>query len=323
MLETPVLFLIFNRPENTSQVFEGIRKARPKRLFVAADGPREHKKGEIEICRQARLIATSVDWECEVKTLFRKKNLGCKVAVSSGISWFFEQVEFGIILEDDCKPDSSFFTFCEKMLSHYHNDSRVMMICGTNYLSYEISSKIEDSYFFANYYPIWGWATWKRAWSLYDVEMKNWNRFKNTKQLYWLFSNPEISKYYESMFDLIENGFDTWDIQWWFTCIFQSGLSIIPKYNLISNIGVIGTHSSTQGDYRINMPVYPLDEGEIKHPLFVVTDKYLNEMTYKMSHAQIDIDNGAIRDDFSNNNTYQYHPKKNIKNFIKKIVRKK
>ncbi len=286
-LETSVLFLIFNRPDNTRQVFESIKKAKPKRLFVSADGPREGKVGETEICRQVRTIATQVDWNCEVKVLFRDNNLGCKLAVSSGITWFFEHVEFGIILEDDCNPNQAFFGFCEQMLSHYHHDPRIMMICGTNYLSSEISSQIEHSYFFSNYFPIWGWATWKRAWRLYNVEMKGWDKFRDTKQLLWLFSDTRISTYYHSMFDLIKNGFNTWDIQWWYTCIFQNGLAVIPKYNLISNIGVEGTHTSTQGNYGINLSTHNLELKKIIHPEFVIADRYLNEMTYKVSHAQI------------------------------------
>lgn len=289
MSDTPVLLLIFNRPDNTKQVFEAIKKARPKKLFVAADGPRVDKDGEIDLCRQARQIATEVNWDCKVKTLFRDNNLGCKLAVSSGINWFFEQVEQGIILEDDCIPNHDFFGYCAQLLSYYKHDPRIMMICGTNYLPAELSDKIEQSYFFSNYYPIWGWATWKRAWSLYDVDMKSWDTFKESKQLFYQFSNLKISVYYEYMFDMIKNGFDTWDIQWWYTCIFQSGLAIIPKYNLVSNNGIIGTHTSTQGNFSINMPTYNFGQDKLIHPEFVFTDKYLNEMTYKMSHAQIDV----------------------------------
>jgi len=315
-LETPVLFLIFNRPDNTSEVFESIKQARPKKLFVAADGPRDGKQGEFENCQQAKTIATSVDWNCEVRTLFREKNLGCKLAVSSGINWFFEHVENGIILEDDCNPNLSFFGFCQQMLSYYDNDARIMMICGTNYLPVEISAKITNSYFFSNYYPIWGWATWKRAWRLYDVKMKGWDEFKETHQLSWLFSSYKIAAYYQSMFELIRNGFDTWDIQWWFTCISQSGLSVIPKYNLVSNIGITGTHSNTQGDFFINTPTYHLELTNMIHPQFVVSDKYLNEVTYKLSHAQIDVGSSITSPSVS------LSFRTIIKLLLKKLVRK-
>ena len=110
--DVPVLFLIFNRPDTTKQVFDAIRKARPKRLYVAADAPRVEKEGEAALCQQTRAIIKQVDWDCEVQTLFREENLGCQKAISSAIDWFFEHEEMGIILEDDCLPSPSLFSFC-------------------------------------------------------------------------------------------------------------------------------------------------------------------------------------------------------------------
>jgi len=121
---SPVLFLIFNRPDTTTRVFEAIRAARPERLYVAADGPRMTREGEAERCAEARRIATAVDWPCEVKTLFRETNLGCRAAVSGAITWFFEHEEEGIILEDDCLPDPSFFPYCTELLAHYRDTGR-------------------------------------------------------------------------------------------------------------------------------------------------------------------------------------------------------
>jgi len=322
MIKVPVLFLIFNRPDTTSQVFEAIRRAQPNELFIAADGPRENREDEADRCRQVRQIATQVDWECQVKTLFRDKNLGCKAAVSSGIDWFFEHVEEGIIIEDDCVPDQSFFGFCERLLTHYRNDTRVMMICGTNYLQDQI--KIEESYYFSNYYPIWGWATWRRAWHFYDVEMSSWEELKARKQIYWLFSNASIAGYYEAMFQLIRDGFDTWDIQWWYACIFQHGLAVVPKRNLISNCGITGAHSNTQGDFRINLPTSPVNYKNLMHPKFVIPDKSLNELTYKLSHAQVDVTENEVKSSNQINagllNTFPASAL--VKNLIKRVKNK-
>ncbi|MBA4056200.1 MAG: nucleotide-diphospho-sugar transferase, partial [Marivirga sp.] len=163
-LETPVLLLIFNRPDTTRRVFEAIRKARPKRLFVAADGPRQHKPEDADRCAKARKIATDVDWECEVKTFFRDTNVGCGRGPSGGISWFFEHVDEGIILEDDCLPSPLFFRFCAELLERYRDDKRVMEIGGNTFMD-EANRDKEYSYYFSSHNNIWGWATWKRAWA--------------------------------------------------------------------------------------------------------------------------------------------------------------
>ena len=156
-LETPVLFLVFNRPDTTAQVFEAIRQAKPPRLYVASDGAREDKEGELEKVKQVREIVSQVDWNCEVKTLFRDKNLGCKIAVSSAIDWFFEQEEMGIILEDDCLPHPTFFRFCQELLERYRDDERIGMISGNNF---QFGRKCTDySYYFSMYSHIWGWAS--------------------------------------------------------------------------------------------------------------------------------------------------------------------
>jgi hypothetical protein len=286
-MKKPVLFLIFNRPDTTQIVFDEIKKAKPPRLYVAADGSRKDKEGEMEKCQQTREIIKQVDWQCEVKTLFREENLGCGKAISSGIDWFFENEEDGIILEDDCVPEQSFFGFCEKMLDFYKDDERIMMISGTNY---DIdASNYEFSYFFANYYTIWGWATWRRAWKLYDRDIKNWDDFKNRKQLEYLFSDKKIADYYSGMVDFLNTGFDTWDIQWWITCIVQYGLAVVPRENLISNIGWAGIHKGNDDDYFKGSSTVSIDLTNLKHPSYVMPDIDLNIELYRKSHAQLDL----------------------------------
>lgn len=267
-LKVPVLFLIFNRPDTTRRVFEAIRQAKPVRLFVAADGPREDRQGEAEKCAQVRSIIENVDWDCEVVTLFREKNLGCRKAVSSAIDWFFEKTEEGIILEDDCLPSQSFFMYCQELLEYYRNDTRIMQISGSNFFK----SDIEESYFFSKYGPIWGWATWKRAWKYYDVTMRFWPEIKLKKMHYdFCFDEDEV-KAREDIFDSVYNGaIDTWDYQWVFAKLVNNGLSITPIENLISNIGFSedATHTTSKGDKRENLErkelVFPL-----VHPPFML-----------------------------------------------------
>lgn len=250
-LNTPVLFLIFNRPETTKQVFEEIRKAKPKELFIACDGPRKNKIGEKEKVEEVRDIVSKIDWPCKVKKLYRKKNLGCKYAVSSAIDWFFENVEEGIILEDDCLPSQSFFRFCQEMLDKYKNDEKIMHVSGTNV---EGISKIEKDYFFSKCYNVWGWATWRRAWKKYDVEMKEWKNIRFSKKFLNIiegYSFPNKIKSWRLYQLTYLKKIDTWDYQWDLICKL-SGLSIIPSKNFITNIGFSSdaTHTSENGNRK-------------------------------------------------------------------------
>lgn len=234
-METPILFIIFNRPETTRLVFDEIRKAKPIKFFIAADGPRIDKLEDIEKCKATREIVSNIDWPCEVKTLFQEKNLGCKIAVSSAIDWFFEYIEEGIILEDDCLPDQSFFHFCEELLEKYKNEEKVMMIGGFN-----MNTKIDIkySYIYSRFIHIWGWATWKRAWTKYDVEMRSWEEKTNQEKIKKIIDNNNQWKTKKWSYDKTFSGKkDTWDYQWDYACLLNHGLCIIPSKNLVKNIG--------------------------------------------------------------------------------------
>ncbi len=229
-MNTPVLFLIFNRPDTTKRVFEEIRKVKPKKLFVAGDGPRKNKEGEAELCAQTRAVIENIDWDCELKTLFREENLGCKDAVSQAIDWYFSQVEEGIILEDDCLPNASFFTFCEAMLEKYRDDERIMHISGNNPLNEEP----DDSYYFVKTPHVWGWATWRRAWAKYDVDMKSFPDFKIENAI----KEDYVQKYWLKTFKRVISGeINTWDYQWAYALFYNNALSIVPKKVLVSNLG--------------------------------------------------------------------------------------
>jgi len=259
-LTTPVLFIVFNRPDTTRRVFSEIKKAKPPRLYIAADGPRTwEEKKKTDAVRNH--ILKNVNWKCEIKTLFRDKNLGCKYAVSSAIDWFFKNEEKGIILEDDCIPSQSFFRFCQEMLEKYKNNEKIMHISGTNV---EEISPIKEDYFFADAFNVWGWATWKRAWKHYDVEMKDWPKWR-IKSLgfmkeYSLINKIKSLRLYELTY---RNKINTWDYQWDFCCKKNGGISIIPRANLITNIGFDnGTHTTnyekdkfTLKRYRLKFPL--------------------------------------------------------------------
>jgi len=262
--DTPVLFLIFNRPDTTQQVFQAIRAARPARLFVAADGPRTDRPGDPALCATTREIIGQVDWECEVSTLFREKNLGCRHAISSAIDWFFTHVEEGIILEDDCLPDTSFFPFCGQLLARYRNDERVMMISGTRRLKRQVV--IPESYYFSRYYDIWGWATWKRAWSLYDIRMSRWPEYEKRGYLKEVYRHQRMVAHLRKMMqETYDQRLDTWDLQWGYTCIFNHGVSIIPNVNLVKNIGDTGIHTRSPGPYHA-LPTGRVTPETMVHP---------------------------------------------------------
>jgi hypothetical protein len=242
-MRSPILFLIFNRPDVTRKVFNAIQSATPTRLYIAADGPRTTKVGEVELCEEVRQIITQVDWPCEIKTLFRSENLGCKKAVSSAITWFFKHEPEGIILEDDVVPSPAFFEFCDYALEKYRDDYRIGMVTGTNLLGADVNSM---EYMYSQIFSIWGWATWKRAWDLYNVKMDAWpNKYLKDSLLYQY--KPNLAEYFIKTFDShVARNIDTWDAQWVYTCAFNSFMCITPKANMISNIGIVGTHSSVE-----------------------------------------------------------------------------
>jgi len=292
--DTPILFLVFNRPETTLLVFEAIKSIQPPKLYIAADGPRTNKINENNLCEEVKRITSKIDWPCTVKTLYREKNLGCKKAVNEAITWFFEQEEEGIILEDDCLPNISFFLFCSEMLQKYRSDNRIAMITGTNYLTQKES--LHNSYFFSQHYTIWGWATWKRAWNNYDVNMSLYSKRKDelTKQIrlaypwyYWI--------YLIYLFELIKsNSIDTWDIQWVFRCMVDNQLCVTPSLNLITNIGVIGAHSNVVGDSHF-IKSYELDFSNLSSPISFLPnyqyDRRLLKQKYRMASLRITIKN--------------------------------
>ena len=254
-MKTPILFIIFNRISTTEKAFTAIKQYKPTKLFVAADGPRIYKSGEKETCEKVRDLVAKIDWPCTVKRLYRKKNLGCKKAVSSAIDWFFNNVEEGIILEDDCLPNPSFFKFCEHLLEKCRDDKRIMHIGGNNFQS--TPDKFDNGYYFSKYPHIWGWATWRRAWKYFDVKMDNWPKIKKTRILDKYWSTYWEKSYWKAIFDLTYLGkFDAWGYQWLYAIRLNGGISITPGVNLVRNIG-FGQNSTHFSDSDARYDVRP------------------------------------------------------------------
>ncbi|MBL6448119.1 nucleotide-diphospho-sugar transferase [Fulvivirga sp. 29W222] len=283
-LQVPVLFLVFNRPDVTRQVFEAIRLAKPRQLFIAADGPRKDKVGESEKCRMVREIATNVDWECEVSTLFREENQGCGEAVSEAITWFFMHVEEGIILEDDCLPAQDFFQFCAEMLAYYRHDTRVMQIGGNNLLP-EQYRDYEYSYFFSNHNYIWGWATWKRAWDLFSYKMEYYEKVGRKKYHDKYFQSLDEQDYFQYAFDRTYTGIEyptSWDYQWQYARMLNAGFTAVPSKNLVVNLGYgdDATHTVNSNSVISSLKLEQMDL-PLKHPEFVMVDRLRDSEIFK------------------------------------------
>lgn len=263
----PVLLLIFNRPSETEVVLGAIKEAGPQRLYIAADGPRPDRPDDPERCEAARVAATQVDWECEVLTLFRETNLGCREAVRSGIDWFFEHEQEGIILEDDCLPHPSFFSYAGSMLERYRGHTRVSTVSGDGVLG--AGDSVDTDYSFSRYQLIWGWATWRESWAIYDDSMADWPRLSRTS---WLKDavdgNPDVERYWRTAFDAAyTRRLDSWATAWNFACFREDRWALLPHFNLVSNIGFgpAATHTLTAGGWRDRAPTYPAPVN-LRHP---------------------------------------------------------
>jgi hypothetical protein len=279
-LETPILFLIFNRPETTQIVFEEIRKQKPKYLFVAADGPRKAVIEDDAKCKLTRdIVLNGIDWDCELKTLFRTENLGCGLAPVQAINWFFENVEQGIILEDDCLPHPSFFQFCSELLDKYKNNENVFGVSGNNFQNGIQRGK--DSYYFSHYSHIWGWASWRRAWKHYEFKISKLESFKKSNLIRKIDNRIVFRDYWMPKFDAVvmKDYFHIWDYQWLFAVWNNKGAIIIPNVNLVSNIGfgVDATHTNEVNSPFANMDVAAITT--ITHPTIIKIDSKADKYT--------------------------------------------
>lgn len=260
----PIVFLVFNRPGLTAQVYERIRAARPERFFVVADGPRRTHPEDRDLCRETRGIVCSPDWPCELQVNLSDTNLGCRRRISSGLDWVFDQVEEAIVLEDDCVPNKSFFEFCSTLLNRFRDEKNVMSIGGSNFQMGH--QRGIGSYYFSGITHIWGWATWRRAWRQIDIDLKGWPAVRDSRSLPTLVADKRWQAHWYETFEKTYRGeIDSWGFPWFFTCWCRNALTVVPNVNLVTNIGCgpEATHTKGKTD-QLYMATRELDE--LVHP---------------------------------------------------------
>ncbi|HWA27693.1 MAG TPA: hypothetical protein VG734_18700 [Lacunisphaera sp.] len=281
MLETPLVFIVFNRPETTRQVWARIRSARPKRLFVIADGPRPDRPADAGLCATVREIVAQADWPCDVTREYASSNLGTAVRVSSGLDRVFAEVEEAIILEDDCLPDPTFFPFCTELLARYRGEARVAQIAGCSFQGEDHGGK--TSYYFSRYPHGWGWATWRRAWRNYDHSMRAWREERGGGWLERTITDPVERRIWEGSFDATLAGeVAAWDYRWVLAVWRLGQLSIVPYRNLISNLGFGADATNTRRESRwAALPLSPMPF-PLVHPAAIAADEEADERTGRL-----------------------------------------
>ncbi len=280
-MNSPILLIGFNRPDTLKQVFNQVRIAEPKKLYFSVDGPRKGNDKDKEASDKVRNIIKEVDWPCEIHTLFREENVGCGRGPAEAITWAFENEDRLIVLEDDCVPSLSFFSFCDEMLEMYKDDERVNIISGRSHQHGSAFFKNQD-YLFSHFAHTWGWATWKRVWDKYDIRMSDFPQWLENGGCVNIFPAKNIGEYYNNKLEATFNHIDeeithSWDSQWVYTRFKTGGLGIVPSRNLIHNIGCNGTHTGT-------IDPLPLEDmpSQIRHPQFVIPN--YNYEIYHFNH---------------------------------------
>jgi hypothetical protein len=268
----PVLLVVFNRPEKTRRVIEALRQVKPARLFVAADGPRPGRPDDIEKCRLARQAVSEIDWPCDLKTRFLDENVGCDPSVSAAIHWFFEHVEQGVILEDDCVPHPDYFRFCSEMFERYADDARIMQV--SSFAPYPDRCHPYD-YHFSRSYRCWGWGTWRRAWALYFDALERYDDSIDQMLRAYFTSSAKYAER-KKLYETFRMGKrDNWDFKWNVACYAQNALCIVPEKNLMTNIGFDeeSTHTVKASPIFAHLQTEPL-EFPLRHPPFVFADSH-------------------------------------------------
>lgn len=274
-INTPVLLIFFNREKEVMQVLNAIKKCAPKKMYIASDGGRTEKEKR-KVLQLRKKVKNNIDWDCQLECLFAENNLGCQWGPISAINWVFSKEERCIILEDDCIPDLSFFSYCDQLLERYKNDERIWMISGENYLHDESMFEKSD-YTFSGRTNTWGWATWKRAWIKCDFNLCLWPKYKKENVLIhtYYMKNYDETEYMTKQLDNIYKKLDRsiWDYQWRFHMIINNGLCIVPRKNMISNIGggKYATHTKSVKSVFLNVSVERLNF-PIRHPSCVTVN---------------------------------------------------
>jgi len=275
----PVLIMAFNRPDLLQVLLDRLRLVAPASIFVAIDGARPTREGEAERVQECRDLVATIDWPCEVRTQSQESNLGCGLGVSTAISWFFEHVERGIILEDDIIPDPSFFPYCTELLDRYEDDQRVFAISGCNFVPASDQTNPQQSYRFSQVPHIWGWATWRRSWQQHELDISGWRSRLPIRSL-WARVGHSIpaTVYWTGIFELLaRKQVDTWDGQFVLASMVSQQLTATSNVNLIENIGFGESATHTVEDRHELTPVSRIQLPTLAVP--VVVDRKADEWT--------------------------------------------
>ena len=233
-----MLFLVFNRPGHTAAALDRLREIAPPKLYIHADGPRTDRAGEAEKVAAVRAELEKIDWLCEVKTLFRDTNMGLREGVFDALNWFFGQEAHGIVLEDDCVPDVSFFHFCEATLREYADDEQVMHICGSN-LAEAATCGLAASFVFSKFALVWGWASWRRAWQKMSLDLDGLEVFLETETWRAFLPDVQARTYMADKFWTTKRRENqSWAYAWQYSVLKNNGLCLLPKVNLVENVGI-------------------------------------------------------------------------------------
>lgn len=255
----PVLIIAFNRTDTLARVIEALAPLSPARMYVAADGPREDRAGEAERCAAVRRMLTDLPWRCEVRSRFSDANAGCAHGVTAAISWFFEHEPAGVVLEDDCVPDPTFLPFCAELLEHHADDDRIMSVLGTRFAPED--RRQVASYSFSRFFSAWGWASWRRAWTRYELRLGDWRSKCRPRGQPLAGLSAASNAGWARKLDRIANSErpHTWDYQWSFAHLRHGGLAVLPRTNLVSNIGAgpDATHLG-RGSIWLDLPRTPV-----------------------------------------------------------------
>jgi len=263
-LTVPVLLLLYNRPDYTRKSIACLSSVAPSSLYIACDGPKNGNSKDMKLCNEVKTVVQNIPWKCTVRRLYRHSHSGSKFGLSESIKWFFSHVSKGIILEDDCMPNVSFFWFCKELLEKYKNNKKIMHISGTNFQRKRIYGNA--SYYFSRFPQVWGWASWRRAWRQYDIDMRDYTDSKNYTIVKKIFHNHGIERYFEKIFESVRAGkVEAWDYQWFYHIWKNNGICITPQTNMITNIGF--DHRATHTTYTTSVSYVPTKEiNVIVHP---------------------------------------------------------
>lgn len=271
--KVPVLFLTFNRPRQTRLALERILLAGPSKIYVHSDGPRAHIAGEAEKVEEVRtIIRTQIGDRVPVLTLFRSENMGLRAGVFDALNWFFDREPQGIVLEDDCVPDLTFFPFCAEILQRYADDEQVMHIGGSN-LAEAHTAGLGTSFVFSRFTFVWGWASWRRAWQKMSLQLDGLDEFEQSGAIQNYLRNPMAQAYMLDKFRVTRSGKNnSWAYAWFYSVLKNKGLCVVPTLNLVQNVGIgseDATHTTRSNDraqLRARTLAFPLVFPEHREP---------------------------------------------------------